>query len=498
MIVVLVCVFIIITIIGLYLFTKNMYQQEMLVVDKKEYKLKDLMPAALFIQEQVIRCKYNSKVTNKIRENIILIYGKRDCNFKLRMHIADKISLTLFMLLIISSITLFIQIESSNTKIEENTITRLGFDEGNIKYTLQAKIDVDGTTSLLPIEINVPEEDPDRNMARKILQKAANNLTNIVIGDNQSTDSINQDLELVEFYPGTNIYIEWVINTPQYINNTGELKYFNLSDSGEDISINAILHYGEETDSKLMEFRAYPKNLTSNEKILLTKQFLEEELDFYTILQSNSKYIKLPTNVEKYDANIEWLVGKDYTAIQFMALGIVIVGFLIVMKDYELKKRVVERNNEIRLKFPELVNKMTLLINAGMTVYKAWSKIVAEYNMAILNGANKSFLYEEMTVTLNDINNGVSEIQAYEHFGRRCKISELMRFTWVLMQNSKKGNDSLVEALHEQSISAWEMRKKNAKLAGEKASSKLILPMGIILVIILIIVMIPAFMSIEV
>lgn len=50
-------------------------------------------------------------------------------------------------------------------------------------------------------------------------------------------------------------------------------------------------------------------------------------------------------------------------------------------------------------------------------------------------------------------------------------------------------------ALQGQANEAWEVRKNVAKKEGEKASSKLLLPMGIMFMIIIIIVMLPAFMS---
>ena len=146
--------------------------------------------------------------------------------------------------------------------------------------------------------------------------------------------------------------------------------------------------------------------------------------------------------------------------------------------------------------FPECIIKLTLLLNAGMTLSRAWKRISKDYYDEVSKDTTKkNYLYEEMLETLQELSNGVSEVKAYEHFGNRCKIPEMMRFTTVIIQNIKKGNDTLVAALQNQANEAWDVRKNEAKKSGEKASSKLLIPMGIMFVIIIMIVMMPAFMS---
>ena len=51
------------------------------------------------------------------------------------------------------------------------------------------------------------------------------------------------------------------------------------------------------------------------------------------------------------------------------------VPFLV---DSSLDGDIRKRRNALQMEFPEFVNKLTLLVNAGMTISKAWEKIINE------------------------------------------------------------------------------------------------------------------------
>ena len=158
--------------------------------------------------------------------------------------------------------------------------------------------------------------------------------------------------------------------------------------------------------------------------------------------------------------------------------------------DYEIKKKIAERNLLMRLDFPDFLNKLTLLLNAGMTITKAWEKIV-------FNNQKKTPFYEAVEIVLQDIQQGKSETQALEDFARRCRVPEITRFTAVVLQNLKKGNAELVPVLRLQANECWTMRKNAAKRLGEEASTKLLLPMMLMFIAILLIVATPAILALK-
>ena len=64
-----------------------------------------------------------------------------------------------------------------------------------------------------------------------------------------------------------------------------------------------------------------------------------------------------------------------------------------------------------------------------------------------------------------------------------------------LSRSVKKGSADTVKALERECVSAFEARKRLAREQGDKASLKLLLPMGMLLMVVLAIMMIPAFLT---
>lgn len=161
------------------------------------------------------------------------------------------------------------------------------------------------------------------------------------------------------------------------------------------------------------------------------------------------------------------------------------IPFLV---DSGLNEQIEKRRRSIQMEFPEFINKLTLLVNAGMTISKAWEKIINE-------NKRDHLLYDEMRYALMEIKAGKPEGVAYEEFARRCKVKEVTKFVSVIVMNLKRGGAEVVPVLKEQGNECWEMRKNAAKQMGEEASTKILIPMMIMFLGIVLIVSTPAVLS---
>ncbi|MFZ5988480.1 MAG: type II secretion system F family protein [Bacillota bacterium] len=176
--------------------------------------------------------------------------------------------------------------------------------------------------------------------------------------------------------------------------------------------------------------------------------------------------------------------------IGFGVFALIVIVVIIYVTDNELNEKIKKRRLSIQMDFPDFLNKLILLINAGMTVPRAWEKVVAD------NKKNR-VLYEELSLVVADVRGGKSEINAYEDFAKRCRIPEITKFISVVLQNMRKGNAELVSILRLQAGESWEMRKHAAKRLGEEAATKMLLPMMIMFLAVLIIVATPAVMAMQ-
>lgn len=170
--------------------------------------------------------------------------------------------------------------------------------------------------------------------------------------------------------------------------------------------------------------------------------------------------------------------------------GIAVGAFAAVpfLVDSSLKEQIEKRRRSIQMEFPEFINKLTLLVNAGMTISKAWEKIINE-------NKKDHILYEEMRYALMEIKAGKAEAVAYEEFARRCRVKEVTKFVSVIVMNLKRGGSEVVPVLKAQGDECWEMRKNAARQLGEEASTKILIPLMIMFLGIVLIVATPAVLS---
>ncbi len=148
------------------------------------------------------------------------------------------------------------------------------------------------------------------------------------------------------------------------------------------------------------------------------------------------------------------------------------------------QKKILERSEELLHDFSEVVSKLALLSNAGMILREAWQEVAY---------AGEGVIYTEMQKAVEEMNNGVAEVDAVYNFGTRCIIPEIKKFTSTIVQGMTKGNSELTVMLQEQSKEVWQLKKQLVRREGEKAASKLMIPICIMFIGILIMILIPIF-----
>ncbi|MDD4492770.1 MAG: type II secretion system F family protein [Eubacteriales bacterium] len=171
------------------------------------------------------------------------------------------------------------------------------------------------------------------------------------------------------------------------------------------------------------------------------------------------------------------LVGFMFTGLAYYYFGTV------------TKKKILARSDEMLHDFSEVVSKLALLTNAGMILQEAWQEVA---------NAGESTIYKEMQAAVNEMNNGVSEVDAIYNFGSRCIIPEIKKFTSTIIQGITKGNSELAAMLQEQSKEVWQNKKQLVRREGEKAASKLLIPICIMFIGILVMILVPIFTNLGV
>ncbi len=171
-------------------------------------------------------------------------------------------------------------------------------------------------------------------------------------------------------------------------------------------------------------------------------------------------------------------------SVEALLFGILLGGLAIVYLDLTLQDKLTARRQELVLDLPQVLSKLTLLVNSGMVLREAWRRVSV---------TGDRVLYKEMQNTSLEIENGVMESDAYRNFADRCNVKEIRKFASLIIQNLKKGNEELAYFLKDLSDEMWEVKKNEVKQKGEKANSKLLFPMMLIFIGILLMILVPVF-----
>ncbi len=147
------------------------------------------------------------------------------------------------------------------------------------------------------------------------------------------------------------------------------------------------------------------------------------------------------------------------------------------------------------------MNKLVLLLNAGLVVSTAFSKIVEDYQTFHRgekqqeNMKNKRCLYDELCEIQKKVDqSNASLIRELKEFSQRSGVRELVRLTAVISDNWNKGS-MLAEKLEGESELLWVSRKKRAEEKGRLAETKLTFPLMILLIVLIMVTIAPAMME---
>lgn len=232
------------------------------------------------------------------------------------------------------------------------------------------------------------------------------------------------------------------------------------------------------------------KTVVQSEEEIQQKE-LKEAVEQYNRQKQDPDYYYLP---DSWDGRtLQWQKPGENTGTLLAALGLFAAVVVMLKKAREQQEKMAKRAEQLMMDYPSLIMKFTLLIQAGMTVRRAFQKISSDYLRSRPKTAR--YAYEEVMTTCHEMDSGVAELEAYRRFGERCGQMKYKTFSTILIQNLQKGGHRMADLLEKEALEAWDDRKRKARVMGETAATKLLIPMVMMLVVVMAIIMIPAFLS---
>lgn len=383
-------------------------------------------------------------------------------------------------------------IDYKKSEEEILSLKRSDYGEGSIKEELE--VTVDGEKQEESIEIEVSERQYTDEELQEIFQNSVTELEKSMLGVNTNMDEVRYDLNLINTIPGLPVLVEWEIDRYDVINVFGEINPDNVEEEGTLVELKAYLKYDQDETKEMlhvMTVRVCPKEVLQEQIYERIAELLRQEDES----SATEEYLQMPEEIE--GQAVTYQRPMNNRSLLILGFGAIISILLWCLEKQEKKEKEEKIQEQMMRDYPEIIGKLNLLLGAGITVKSAWKKILDDYEkQKSVQGTR--YVYEEMANTYREMQSGVLEAECYEHFGRNCKLKSYRKLGALLSQNLRKGTRGLTELLNLEAIQAYEERKMRAKRLGEEAGTKLLLPMFLMLAVVLIIVIVPAFMAIQI
>lgn len=341
------------------------------------------------------------------------------------------------------------------------------------------------------ITVEVEEEQFSREEIQKEFEKAQAELETLILGENTSLDEVRSSLDLITKLPGNGIAVTWELDNYKVMNLQGQLNPEALTENGTLVKMDAYLTYREEKAQYTFYAKLFPPKRSVSEQWI---QKLNTELEKRDAETKEDHEMPLPSEVDGMP--VMWRYVTDHRAAGLLLFGIALSLSLYASDSRKKKEREEKRMTQMELDYPQVVNRFTLYLGAGMPVRKVWFKLAEDYQNREKEKEERA-VYEEMIYTMHEIQSGASENECYEKFGERCGLAVYRKFGTLLSQNLKKGTKGLADLLKQEAANTFEERKSLARKLGEEAGTKLLLPMFLMFGMVLAMIVIPAFFSMQ-
>lgn len=426
----------------------------------------------------------------RTEEEFSMLQPAADSSTAVSEEMVKLIAMGLLILFIGTTFSLFLGVKGLGESVLPDGVylDRGTYGEGSREETLKVK--EEGGKKERKVTVPVEERKYTQEETEELFRKAEEKLQIIVPGNNKTLNEVKQDLKLPKEISGLPINITWQCDNYEVMDDTGRLTGKGTDEKGVTVNLNARLSYFEKSKVISFEARVYPAELSATEKWMKKLKGLIVRQDKQT---ETKEQLRLPDKMD--GRKLGWSREDDSSFGGVLILTLATAVLIPSGKWKERKSRLQERKRQMLTDYPDVVNKLVLFLGAGMTVGGAFRRLTEEYEQRKKASGAIRYAYEEMAVTIRELESGTAEGKAYEEFGRRCRIQEYLKLGTLLSQNLKKGTKDLTNMLELEAKEAFEDRKRLAKKQGEEAGTKMLVPMVMMLAVVLMIVIVPAFSS---
>ena len=317
-----------------------------------------------------------------------------------------------------------------------------------------------------------------------------------ILGENASLAHVTGSLDLPDSIDGTPFSIEWESSSYALVDSNGTVGNSGMKEGeSKPVTLTAVLSYDNGAAGGLRyerdyEVIVYGPELSEEEK--LSNQIKEA---IRSADEQSASEERLPLPGRMGSRSIVWEEKPSGSGISVLVFAGIVSFLAAAAMGSRLHDKVVQRERQMMLDYPQIISKFVLYLGAGLSVRSTFTKLGDDYLRQREAGMAERGAYEEILLVCRELASGVPESEAYADFGLRCRARQYTKLSAILAQNLKKGNKELLSVMQQEAKASFEERRNTARKLGEEAETKLLLPMIVMLAITMLIIIIPAYYS---
>lgn len=355
--------------------------------------------------------------------------------------------------------------------------------QGDWKVELQAFMQGEKLEDML---VTIPERKLTEQEVQLLYEEFWDMLKTKALGNNPSWQQVSDSLVLEEEWEGYPFTVSWHSSNYEVLSSSGKV---HNPDEPVGVTLTVVSSYLEYSWQEDLELQIIPMPLTESQTLM------SEVWEAYFQAEENSAAsASIPLPRELRGETLTWKENRENYSLVWMLLTLVTASAVYFFQDKDLHRQVLARREQMLGAYPVILSKLTMYLGAGMTIRGAFRKITADYGKR-QDTVDVNPIYEEMAYACNQLRAGVSESQAYELWAARTGLQDYARLSTMLNQNLKKGNATLLTRLKEEGDKALQQDLNMRRRKGEEAGTKLLVPMIMMMAVVMVLVMIPAFQS---
>lgn len=348
------------------------------------------------------------------------------------------------------------------------------------EYLVHLEVDAEGILEEYDYEVVVVPRQFTRQEAKHYFEMVKEEI-------DSAFSNYEKCLPIQSGYLSERVEAKWSFIPDGYIDSNGNVLQENVPKEGVPVIVKVDMTCGNYEETYTFPIQLEKAKLTKEQEFIVSlDSFFEDQMK-----QEGVSDVILPAKIN--DVAISWKEKREYVSVKVLFLELVAVLAVLYLKKKEKVKKEEDRIRQIESCYSEVVSHFAMLLETGMTMRQAWQNIARQYQEKRKNGTTNSvFVYEKIVQMARKLSEGENERLVYESFIKEINVPCYRRLMRTLIGNLEKGMSGVSVYLEEEERHAYSERILQAKKLGEEASTKMLVPLMIMMILVMGIVLIPA------